>query len=143
MVRTNDRIKAGLFIVNDPTSLPERVQWAAALVGGWVTEPSGLLSHNGIVLKYKRAIRTQKKVLLTEGFRNGHLEISALIVDSIDFHKPKNGWRITMDASKALFVLDRSENAVNGDQNVFSKSSFLSRISELDMEHSGRCTNSN
>ncbi|CAK9064760.1 unnamed protein product, partial [Durusdinium trenchii] len=100
MVRTNDRIKAGLFIVSDPTSLPERVQWAAALVGGWVTEPSGLLSHNGIVLKYKRAIRTQKKVLLTEGFRNGHLEISALIVDSIDFHKPKNGWRITMDASK-------------------------------------------
>jgi hypothetical protein len=103
MVRTNNRIEAALFIVKDPTSLPERVQWAAVLVGGWITEPSGLVNNNGIVLKYKKAIRTQKKICLTEGFRNGHLEISALIVDSINFHKPKNGWRITEDASKAHF----------------------------------------
>ena len=143
MVRTNNRIEAALFIVKDPTSLPERVQWAAALVGGWVTEPSGLVNNDGVVLKYKRAIRTQKKIFLTEGFRNGHLEISALIVDSINFHKPKNGWRITQDASKAHFVLDRSENAVNGDQKTYSKSSFLSRILTLDMDHSGRCANSN
>ena len=122
---------------------PERVQWAAVLVGGWITEPSGLVNNNGIVLKYKKAIRTQKKICLTEGFRNGHLEISALIVDSIDFHKPKNGWRITEDDSKAHFVLDTSDNAVNGNQKMYSKSSFLSRILQLDMEHSGQCTNSN
>lgn len=144
MVRTNNRIEAGLFIVRDPTSFPERAQWAAALVGGWVTEPASLLNKSGIVMKYKRAIRTQKKICLTEEFRNGHSEVSNLIVDSIKFHKPKNGWRITEDASKAHFVLDRSENVVDdGNQKIYSKSSFLSRIMQLDMGHSGRCMNSN
>ena len=97
MAPTTQRVKATLFIVEDATVLPERAHWAAVLTGGWVAEASSLQKRTGVVLKLKRAIRTQKKIFLTDDFKARHPEIAGLIQDSIQHLRPKNGWRITSE----------------------------------------------
>ena len=141
MVPTAERVKAALFIVDDATDLPERARWAAILTGGWVAEASCFQKGIGVVLKLKRAIRTQKKIFVTDDFKDRHPEIVGLIEGSIYHLKPKNGWRITSEMSKANFVLCSSQNMVDPafqGQKVFLKDQFISHIEKLDMDHTGK-----
>ena len=141
MVPTTQRVEATLFIVEDATVLPERAHWAAVLTGGWVAEASSLQKRTGVVLKLKRAIRTQKKIFLTDDFKARHPEIAGLIQDSIQHLRPKNGWRITSEMPKANFVLCSSQNLVDPasqGQKVFLKDQFISHIEKLDMDKSGK-----
>ena len=141
MVMTTQRVEATLYIVEDATELPERARWAAVLTGGWVAEASSLHKRAGVVLKYKMAIRTQKKVFMTDDFKARHSEIAGLVRDSIQYLKPKNGWRITSEMPKAHFVLHSSQNLVDPvsqGQKVFLKDQFISHIEKLDMGNSGK-----
>ena len=141
MVLTTERVQATLFIVADATAIPERARWAAALTGGWVVEVSCLEKRTGLVLKLQRAIRTQKKICLTDDFKNRHSELAGLILASIQHLKPKNGWRITTELPKAHIVLCSSQDVVDPTsrgQKVFVKDQFMSHIEKFDMDHCGK-----
>ena len=140
MIRVTGRVEARLFIVQSVDELPERVQWAAALVGGWVAESSCLLGGQGMLLKYQKAIRTDYKLLLTDDFRQRHPEVTELIRLAIQFYTPRNGWKIVQEIDKAHFILCTAQNLLTptGKQKVFQKASFLSYISKLDMDKCGR-----
>ena len=143
MVLTTERVQATLFIVADATAIPERARWAAALTGGWVVEVSCLEKRTGtgLVVKLQRAIRTQKKICLTDDFKNRHPELAGLILASIQHLKLKNGWRITTELPKADIVLCSSQDVVDPTsrgQKVFVKDQFMSHIEKFDMDHCGK-----
>eukprot|EP00969_Alexandrium_andersonii_P342757 15151220-Alexandrium_andersonii.AAC.1 len=84
---------AKLYVVDDPMSPGQRVQWAAQLTGGSVANRSFLLSlgATGVCIPFKRATATPRQVCMTHAFKESHPVITQILTSAMTM--PGSRWR--------------------------------------------------
>lgn len=72
-----------VMIVQDPANLGYRCQWAAALRGAYVATAETMLRDRGAAVKFKPALRVNRKIFISRTFQLRHPAVSKVIMDTI------------------------------------------------------------
>ena len=115
-ITLGDMSRASILLVQDPAILTDNTKAIAGLNGAYIMMPSVLTKNSGVCLKIKDAVKTRRRVFLTDAFRTEHPAITAVVaqkacatwklIDSIDgFAAAKNvAMRGNCSASVVAFI---------------------------------------
>ena len=71
----HDRLKATVFIVENPSDPGMRVAWVSAMTGSLVTTANRIIKNEGPMIQYQAAINTPRSIYVSTTFANHHPEI--------------------------------------------------------------------
>ena len=149
-----DLVDAQAFVVRDPGNPPDRTLWACMLLGGVLCdlEYCRSLGQSGICFLWESAVKVQRSVFLSEGFRQEEAGLFSVIRDIAAL--PQSKWRVTRDLEEfvtrtitnrakkrryqaiGLFA-SREEGNLAGEENMFTKSGFVKFAAKLALVSNG------
>ena len=154
MARTQDRVRAHVFFVSDPSKPGQRVEWLAALRGGWVASRSYLVKgKGGAFIKYAKGVAyTSRRIWVSPAFRAKHRGIYEMLSTAAQW--PGSQWHLvpTLEGFARLcaagggniisIVLARADESLDlpagaGGARVLDKDNFLKGMQIFDTSACG------
>ena len=102
------RVDASVFVVANPAFAGDRIEWAAALRGGYVATPKAFLQRRGATIQYKVGTKQKRRIWMSKLFQKKCPGISAIIKQVVRSQTKGKTYLIN---SKATFV-EAKERAV-------------------------------
>ena len=138
LLETKERAEATVFVVEDATCPGERALLQAAARGGLVMDVALLLGQAGLFLRYRTAMKTKRRIFITDQFAVAHPDFS----DAVERAASAEGsqWRTRRGdvadskANEAVLVTGQAAGQATGTMN---KQQFLNLVAKLDFGSCG------
>ena len=86
------RVLADCLVTMDPVNTGQRCAWVASLLGLAVVSSRMFFAGHGPVIQYGAAVKTQRKLHLTDSFRQSEPVLATIV--SVCVRKPLSKWEI-------------------------------------------------
>jgi hypothetical protein len=141
---TLDKMEARLFVVDNLVKPGERIQWLAALHGGWLVTVSRVLMGKGAFVKYMRAVSQSRSAYMTNNFYQQHPQIAQIVAGACG---SGTKWRLLHTRAEYLhhcahkdavaLVCSHEAREANIPGKLRTKEMFLDAMMRADQSHSG------
>ena len=108
----HDRLKATVFIVENPSDPGMRVAWVSAMTGSLVTTANRIIKNEGPMIQYQAAINTPRSIYVSTTFANHHPEIWKVLEASP--RMPTSKWKVMNDLLTFLQVFAKADKSHRG-----------------------------
>ena len=116
------RVLADCLVTMDPVNTGQRCAWVASLLGLAVVSSRMFFAGHGPVIQYGAAVKTQRKLHLTDSFRQSEPVLAAIVNACV--RKPVSNWDIVPALTPgSLQLVTDAQDA--GGKSTFGPSRFL------------------
>jgi len=142
---TRDKMEARMFVVDNLEQPGERIQWLAAVHGGWLVTASQVLVGKGAFVKYMQAVSQRRLVYMTNNFYQQHPQIAQIVAGACASSGSK--WRLLHTREEYLqhcahkdavaLVCSHEAREARLPGKLRTKGMFLDAVMNTDQNHSG------